>query len=416
MGRVNIGWIFVCVFLHALMNTTDRARGQGLERESLSVENVNRQLRQSGANPEYNLRLGPVTLRAEAEVTTSFNDNTNLAKQGRIADMIVTPFALLRARWQVSELNTVDLHLGIGYQMYLTHSRYNDLLLAPDSIAQFNFSVGEVVMNMHDSFSYQQDPTQIGQLSNATRLSRFQNDAGVGATWQLGSVIVSLNYDHGNLWVTQSAYSYLTNQSDTVSPKVTVKVGDRIDVGVDASYSSVRYEKSFQNDYSTYSAGPFVSLKFSDFLSVDARVGGYLSEFSRGGGNGDSENVSSYYLSGGVNHKINNAFSEALTTGHEFLPGLTSNFTERVYANYTDTWQASEKIEVGSSLWWENLTDSNAAFRETSNRYSFGVNVTDILSTHATLSLGYQYILKDANPSELSYNQNLGTVGFRYQF
>jgi hypothetical protein len=44
------------------------------------------------------------------------------------------------------------------------------------------------------------------------------------------------------------------------------------------------------------------------------------------------------------------------------------------------------------------------------------LNLDDNLTEHATLSLNYQHILKDANPGALSYDQNQGTVGLRYQF
>jgi len=395
---------------------TDKAKAQGIERESQSGESAAEQLRQSGVNQPYNLRLGPITLRAEADINTSFNDNINLAKTGGISDILITPSAVIHARWNVTDLNSLNLNIGIGYQMYLLHSQYNSLLLSPDSEAQFNFFVGDVAINLHDSFSYQEDPTQVGQLSNTVRLSRWQNDAGIGATWDLNDIVLSLDYDHANLWVTQSVYDYLTNQSDTIAPKITVKINRTIDTGISASFSDVRYEQNFQNDYTTFSLGPFVTAKISDNLSVNGQGGGYFSNYSKGGLNGDSENISSYYASGGVNHRINAAFSESLTAGREFLPGLTSNFTERIYANYTDAWQATSFIYVAASLWWENLNDSEASFRETSNRYGCGLNVNDSLTEHATVSLGYQYILKDADPSVLSYDQNLVTAGFRYQF
>jgi hypothetical protein len=408
--------MFVCVSIGALMNMTDQAKAQGIDRESLSGESAAEQLQQSGVNQPYNLRLGPVTLRLEADTTVSYNDNINLANTGQIADILITPNATIHARWTVSDLNTLTLDLGIGYEMYLLHSQYDSLLLSPDSEAQFNFFVGDVALKIHDSSSYQQDPTQIAQLSNTTRLARFQNDAGIGATWDLNAIVLSLDYDHANLWVTQSVYDYLTNQSDSIAPKLTVKLDKSIDTGISLSFSNVRYEQSFQNNYLSLSVGPFVNATISDYLSLNAQAGGYFTDYSTGGHNGDSENISSYYGSAGVNHRINEYIRESLTVGREFLPGLTSNFTERVYANYADTWQATSTIAVDANLWWENLDDSDATFRETSNRYGVGLNFDDDLSEHATLSLDYQYILKNANPSTLSYDQNLVTLGLRYQF
>ena len=394
----------------------DQAKAQGIERESLSGESIAAQLRQSSVSPNYNLKIGPVGIRLDASLTTSYSDNINLSKAERIGDFTTTPSVGLNAHWAVSDLNTLDFHMGIGYQTYLSHSQYNSILLSPDSEANFNFFVAEVAINVHDSFSYQQDPTQIGQLSNTVRLSRFQNDAGVSATWDAGSFVLTLGYDHTNFWVTDSTYDYLTNQSDSISPRVSYKINESIQTGLEGGFSDVRYEQSFQNDYKTLTVGPFVTAEVSKNLSINARGGGYFSDYANGGGNGDSENVSSFYASAGLTHRINDALTESVTAGREYIPGLTSNFTERIYTNYTLTWQATNYLNLGGNFLWENLTDSAATVSEKSNRYGFGLNLTDNLTEHATLDLNYQYLLKDADPSFLGYEQNQGTVGINYHF
>ncbi len=344
MNRFNIGSAFVCVSLLAVMTMTDELRSQGIEWESLSGESIARQMRQSGVNPEYNMRLGPVTLRAEAGVTTTFNDNIGLTKDGRISDVIFTPSTAVHGNWRLSDLNTIEFNAGIGYEAYMLNSQYNNILLTPDSLARFNFFVGNVLISIHDGFSYQQDPTEIGQLSNTVRLSRFINDAGVGATWDLGKFTLDLEYDHSNLWVMQSEFSYLTNQTDAVSPRLTVKVSKTISAGVSANFSSVQYEESFQNNYITYSAGPFASIQFSENLSLQASGGAYFSDFDTGGGNGDTENVGSYYVNGGVNHRINSVDSESLTAGRgihsrphvEFYRAHLRQLHKRVAGNQED--------------------------------------------------------------------------------
>jgi hypothetical protein len=383
---------------------------------SQTGESLAEQLQQSGSNQPYNLKLGPIELRAEADLTGTFNDNIGLTKTDRISDFIITPMGIIHGRWEVSDLNTLTLNVGIGYEAYMFNSQYNSLLIAPDSEASFNFFVGEVAINLHDAFSYEQDPTTVGQLSNQVRLSRFQNDVGVSAKWDLNDVMVEADYDHTNLWVTQTYYDYLTNQSDTIAPKVTIKLDESISTGVSASFSDTRYERSFENDNTSESAGPFVNATFSKYLSLTAQLGGFLTQYDHGGGNGDSSDVSSYYAYLGVNHQINDVLTESLTGGKEYLPGLTSNYTERIYANYGDHWQATKSISVASSLFWENLSDSNATFRENSDRYGVNLGFTDSLSDHANLTFNYQFLLKDADPSYLSYYQSQGTVGMQYNF
>ena len=182
------------------------------------------------------------------------------------------------------------------------------------------------------------------------------------------------------------------------------------------SLADTRYEKSFQNDNTNVSVGPFVSATITKSLSVTAQGGGYFTTYDKGGGNGDSQDLSSYYGSLGINHQITDNISQSLTAGREFLPGLTSNFTERIYASYTVTWRATNYLSLGGNLLWENLTDSQASVSEKSDRYGFGLSLNENLNDHATLSLNYQYLVKDANPSTLSYVQNQVSAGVDYRF
>ena len=98
-----------------------------------------------------------------------------------------------------------------------------------------------------------------------------------------------------------------------------------------------------------------------------------MANYDSGGLNGDGSNNNTYYGNVGVNHRINDVLTESLTTGRESLPGVTSHFTDRIYANYGLNWLATSYLGLGTNLWWENLDDSDAAFRETANRYGVGL-------------------------------------------
>ncbi len=409
-------YITVFVFIGIALSFESTARAQGIDHESMSGESIARELRQSGVGSVYNLRLGPIDLRTDAEVTTSFNDNVNLANQGRLADILITPSVGIHASWHVTDLNTLSLDLQIGYQTYVLHPQYDSILISPESQAQFNFFVGDVSVTLHDGFSYQQDPLQIGQVSNTTQLSRFENDAGFLLSWDLSAFILSMGYDHANLWVSQPAYQYLTNQSDTLSPRISFKLDKTTQTGLEASIGRTTYEQDFQNDNTSLSVGPFVSAQISKNLSVSAQAGGYFTNYDHGGANGDTQNVSSYYANAGVNQRVNDSISQSLTAGREFIPGLTSNFTQRTYVNYTSTWQATSYVSAGANVFYENLEDSNALVRETSNRYGLGLSLNDKVTPSVSLNLNYQYTLKMSDVSSLSYYQNLFTTGLSYQF
>ncbi len=373
-------------------------------------------MRQSEISPNYNLQLGPVSLRADASVTGTYNDNINYSHERREADFIINPQVNVEGKWQVTDLNAIVFNIGAGYQYYISHTGVSGLILTPNSNLEFNIFVGDVKIKLFDNFSYLQDPVGVGQLSNISQFARFQNDAGLETDWDLGDFIVSGTYDHTNYWVFQHAYDYLSYQADTITPRLTYKVTSTIDTGVAVAVSDMRYDNDIQNDNTSISAGPFVSAQITDNLAVNAQGGWYASDYAHGGLNGDSENANSYYASIAINHRINDSVSETLTGGREFIPGVTSNFTRRTYASYGPSWQATNYIRLAANLWWENLDDSSALVSQHSDRYGAGVNASYAATDHLTLNLGYQYILKTSDIAVFGYRQNTVDLGASYQF
>jgi hypothetical protein len=393
------------------------AHGQGIVRDSLAGQNAaEASLNQNADNQPSNFQLGPVTLRVEAGATVRYNDNITLANSGKLADGIIEPTVGLHALWQATEANALTLDLDLSYQHYLEHSGYDAFLISPNSQTLFNVYIGDFKIAFKDAFSYQDDPVQVGQLSNLPQFRRFTNDAGIKVDWDLSDVILSLGYDHTNFWVFESTYEYLDYQSDMLSPQVTFNVSPTIQAGLSTSFDDVRYDQNIQNNYTQIRAGPFVTATLTDNLSVNAQAGWNYANFDTGGLNGDTEDINSFYCGVGVNHRINDVLTESLIAGREFLPGITSNFTQRIYANYTPVWQITTSINLSAPLWWENLADSQGNFREISNRYGAGLNLTFAVTDHVTFTAGYQYIRKSSDITGLSYEQNAADLSLRYSF
>jgi len=439
--RFTKGCFFACVLLPVFWGMTATVFAQGIERYSMAGQSAAEAAHNTNIeNQPYNLQIGPVTLRADAGLTVSYNDNINLANTGNQAitgkqaiignqaitgdqsntgmqaDWIITPDVNIHALWQATELNTLTFDLGISYQQYLAHSAYDSIQIAPDSQTQFKIFIGDFVIHLHDAFSYQNNPTAIGQLSHVSQFHYFSNDGGVLVDWDLGTLILTLGYDHTNFLVVEQAFSYLDYQSDVVSSQIAYNYTRTIQVGINGSFGSTKYDQNVQNNSTQLAAGPFVAAQITENLSINARGGLALNTYSQGGSNGDSSNVDSFYFSAGFTHRINDALRHSLTIGREFLPGITSNYTDRIYANYTPSWHATTLFDISPQLWWESLQDSSASFQETSTRFGGSLTIAFALTQHATVSLGYNYVMKNSNQRSFDYYQDLITLGLKYQF
>ena len=400
----------------ALLGAADRAAAQGIERESIAGEGAADALSQSD-NQASNLQLGPVNIRASASVTAEFNDNINLAKDGREADVIIQPSAGITASWKITDLNTLTFDLGVSYASYLDHSENDSFLVSPDSQIEFNLFVGDVKLHFYDQFSYQNNPVDVSQLSNVSQFNRFSNVAGVRADWDLGDMILSADFNHTNFWVFSEPFQFLSYEADTISPMLTFKVSPTIDTGLMTSFSDTRYTQNVQPDQDSASAGPYVTASLTDNLSITAGAGFYYARYDGGALNQDpTSSNATYYANLSINHRINDVLNETFSAGRESLLGVNTDYTERIFANYAMNWTATSYINVGANVWWENLTDSGGPFRETDERYGLGVALTYNLMDHLSTTLSYNFILKDADPSFFSYYQDVVTLGLSYHF
>jgi hypothetical protein len=412
---------FLVLFFSGFFSLHETAEAQTPNAAEISEDaplsaQVNPILQTPQDNQPYNLKLGPVSIRASASFSTSFNDNINVSENGREADCILQPTLHLDANWNVTDSSALTVDFGAGYEIYLIHSGDSSLVLSPDSNAVFNFSVEDTQVSLHDSFSYQQNPIAVPQLSNTDKFPVFMNDAGIGLSWDLNDITPSIGYDHINQWVFDQTYDYLDYEEDSISPRLTFKITPTLSAGLNASFSQTTYDKTVENNNTSISGGPFVSDKLSDSLSLNAQAGYIMTTYGSGGSNGDTTNNNSYYASVGVSHRINDALTESLTAGRDYLPGLTSNFTQRTYADYNIGWQATTYFNASSNFSFQNLEDSAATLSEDSNVFQTGLTLSYAVTTHADVSLLYEYTLKDSNIASLSYDQNLVTAQINYQF
>jgi outer membrane protein assembly factor BamA len=274
-----------------------------------------------------------------------------------------------------------------------------------------------VKFRFYDQFSYQQDPVGVGQLSNVSEFDRFANVAGVRADWDLGDIILSADFNHTSFWVFSEPYKYLSYQSDTISPEITFKLSPTVEAGLMSAFTDVRYSENVQPDQDSASGGPYITANITPNLAVTAEAGYYYARYGSGALNGDnSTSNSTYYANLAINHRINDVLKESFTAGRETILGINTDYTERVFANYNASWMATSYLNIGGNLWWENLNDSSGPYAEDADRYGVGITFTYQLMDHLSTSLAYQFVLKDADPSYLSYYQDVVTLGVSYHF
>ncbi len=120
----------------------------------------------------------------------------------------------------------------------------------------------------------------------------------------------------------------------------------------------------------------------------------------------DNSDLNSYYANLTLAHRLNRFVTETLAAGRETQSGLQTNYQITDYVRYTANVRMLRDITTGFTFFYDHDTLSSRANPETIDRYGAGVNVSYQLTRKASVSAGYQFIIKDSSLIDNSYNQN----------
>jgi hypothetical protein len=387
---------------------------------------------------DYNIKAGPVLLNFTASVEGDYNDNIGLTNSGAKSDFLITPEVGIQAQWPVTQTNTLTLSTSLGYTRYMLHPQYDTshLLVSPDSNLSFDIYTGNFKINIHDSFSYQQDPTEESALSNVVNFDRYENIAGVGVLWDLNKVILTLNYDHIDFITTgiqQIDGSNVPNtdnldfSANQISASAEFHMSSTFVAGIEAAASQREYFQ-FGGDYDQLSAGPYIKVQITDNIKAQLS-GGYeyvdsplqvFSQFNTAGilgpGVGGGSH-SSYYVNLTVDHQLNKDFLERLALGHELELGLLAEESDVSYINYSASWKINAHVNLSFDIGYQDVSEDGGLIGFSSfNMLSAAVQANFPVTKSLTGSLIYQFNDKWADDSSQSYEQNQVGLLLTYHF
>jgi len=390
---------------------------------------------------DYNLKLGPVLMSVNATLSGEYVDNVALTNSGTKSDFIISPQLGVTASWPVTTENTLRLSTSIGYSKYLIHPQYDtgNVLIAPDSVLSFDIYVGDFKINLHDEFSYQQDPSTVGSISNVVNFNRFQNIAGVGVIWDLNKLVLTFNYDHIT-FISDSLQSVdgtdLSNpgninyEADQVSASAAYSVTSTVIVGGEVA-ASMRYYDDYDINDTGLSVGPFVRVEVTPNFKVSASAG--YQEISTESGNLTAAEASipnnvtpslgvgtqnSYYANLTLDHRLNKYYTDRLSGGHELELDVFSQVSDVTYVSYTSSWKVNHDLNLAFNINYQDVSSPSTSNIADSNYdlFSAGVQASFPVTKSISGAVLYQFYDKFNSPSVNDYQQNRVGLILNYRF
>jgi hypothetical protein len=379
-------------------------------------------------NP-YHLNWGPLKGRLYGAVQFEYNDNISLGDKGsRVSDFYITPNVGVGFEWLLAQGQALRFDLGLGYRWYLKHSELNSVIITPSTHARFDFRVGPVKMNVHDSFTTSIDPLTQAQVGATTvntnallNYRRIINTLGIGADWQASRYVgVQAGYD----WKIDRSFTdqlrFVDHDEHTFSGGVYAQPTPRLRVGLNGAYTIVDYRQNIQNNATIWSIGPSAEYKITDQISVNGSVGYTATSFDKPSlantnSVADTSNFRSIAYQAGVNHRFSPQWYHGVSVSRGASLGIGNNFADHTAVQYGIVGQVAAPLTLQATFTWEDIKVSGLA-GEKANRYIFYLGARYRLTQAWNAGLGYSYALKDSNVPGADYYQNRVTLDLTRQF
>ncbi|MBI3850768.1 MAG: hypothetical protein HY298_10920 [Verrucomicrobia bacterium] len=396
------------------------AAGQEAIRASMAGQDAAEARKRALREGHFNLRLGPVSLRLQSSMGMEATDNVRLVDSNPQTDLIFRPQVSTMLFWPVTEKNSLNLSLGVGYSKYLKTTEFDNLFISPGSDLSFDVFIRDFAINFHDRFSYSQDVANDPTVSGTGSLNRFENVGGIQVVWDLNKAVLSAGYDHSIYLAEASQFTGQSHASDLFNASAGVVINPLVLVGLQVGGGFTTYDEKTFNNSKHAAIGPFLNAQLSEYSSVRLTVG-YVAYFIERTANTNIfgtnavSDVNAFYGDLTFRQRVNANFAHSLAIGRQVTAGSFSDTVDLYYARYSVDWRLFQKTSLGPSLSYEHGTEAGG-LGEKLDRYGLGLALGRGLTQHLSGGLRYQFYRKDAQPKSRSYVENRLVLNLIYAF
>jgi hypothetical protein len=347
-GSVLPGWVTVMVASGLTVHAQDALRS------SLAGEEAAAARRRAVEHRVYNIQAGPVDLLLRTGLSAEYNSNVQYSRSGERDDVILRPMVWGDAYWPVSEVNSLDVSIGLGYAAYVRESQLSYVVVQPGSEVAFDVFSGDFRFRFYNRFEYTLDPSLNGAVSDTARFGGFKNVAGIDGVWDLNDVIARLGYGYEIFRSDVDQWSYLDRGTHLVSARADLILNDMFTVGPEGTVGVNAYDQQILSDSTSASGGGFVQARLSEYVRTSLHAGYVRYDFQTVGIPFQDPDVSTWYAQFRWRHRVNPWLTYTLSAGREVRLGIYSEYEEQWAARWTADWEFLRKTGLRTWVSYED--------------------------------------------------------------
>ena len=374
----------------------------------------------NSARTDAVLQAGPIQMRSDVGTRSEYDDNIALSERTRTDDFIITPYANIGFQWPLTDVNSLNLTLGIYRDFYLFNPGEGTeaIGISPQSALEFWIYAGEHVrFVIFDHFALEDDAVDEPTLNDTLGFYRFTNTAGVTGYWDVNeSLTLSLGYRYHTVISLADRFDFLDRDTHSVDTSLSYKLGPDTVIGGFANAGWTSYSTGVNNDSLVTTFGVFGETRITDYIRGNASISYSIGDFDSGGTNGDGSGLDEFSINGIISHRLNQVMSHSFGAGRATRLGTTSNFFTTYYARHAADWEVVRDLSLGTNLFFEFVDESNSFNSEHFIRWGGGIRAMYRINSNLTTGLNYQYVEKDSNRANRDYFNNRVSMDVNYRF
>jgi hypothetical protein len=391
---------------------------QDAVRTSLASERAAQARKKSLSQGHYNLDLDPVRLRFSSDLSFEANDNVNLRSVDPDEDFILRPQVGIHAYWQVTDRNSLDLALQLGYEYYFNETRPSRFTIAGDEVSGlfFDIFVGDFAITLFDTFSLLQDTSADPSANGVADIFRLENTAGVTVAWDLGDLVLQLDYDHFSYVPFDDINKYLRHDSDLATLRPMAYLNPALIVGLEFGGGVTRYQDDRLSDNKHVSFGPFFRYQATDAMSLRVSLGQARYEFDTSSFITNETSLSSFYADVSLEHRLTPRTAHTLSAGQSLGTDINGAPLKTLYVRYALALNVIRHWGISPRFTYEDGTETRSLTPEDFTRYGAGITLSRAITDKLRAALLYDWLKKTSDFAAYEYTQNRLVLTLSYQF
>jgi hypothetical protein len=413
-----LGWCWRLSLAAPVLLTVSLAPAQEALHESLAGDAAAQARSRQQESMPYTFKSGDFKLLVTPSLNLGWNDNINLAHTNVLQDFIFFPALGLKVNYPLTQRNLLQLDVTFGYQEYLDHSDYSRLYVQSGSALSYDVYIKDFWINLHDRFSYVQNPPGQAAVAATGTYGTAQNMLGFNTTWDLEDVTLSLGYDHQNYWSTTPEFSYTDRASELVVGRGGFRFHPTLTAGVEGTVSSTAYDQPVLNNNMGYSAGVFADWQPGHYFHFQPRFGYMLYQFQQTSQSIPAVNQGAWYFDLTATHELSDVVSYSFSAGHEITLGVYGDTIEDWYIRPAVNLKMMKDLTLTTSFSYQDgsqaLQTTPGAGVENYDWFMWGLSLNYAVVQRLNLGLTYGLTYRVSNYAFREYTQNVVSLILTY--